>query len=911
VTSWRFVGRAKELGLFAAAVTTATDAPAEPGPRGRGLVVSGAKGVGKTRLLREAVATLDPERVAVWTAYATAATAELPLGSLAHELPPEHPSGMSPAGQLRWAVDMARQQAGGRPIVFALDDIHLLDSLSVALVHLLAHGGDTVVLGTHRDGEPVHDSVSALWKDDLVDRIDLDSLSRAETAELVGQVLGGVVDPASVDRLHRLSQGNPQLLRELVLGAQTHGDFTEAYGLWRWTGRPYLAAGLVQAIDARIGHLDDDVRTVVELVALGEPLELRLVATAANPAAVELAEERGLIRVDQHDRRLSVRLAHPLYGEVIRHRCPVTRTHRLLANLAEMVERTGARRRHDRLRIAVWRLDSQAIQDPAALLAAGRQALADCDLPLAGRLASAARDCGGDRDAGELLALSLLLADRAAEASKALETVRDSQPTTDGLGSWHATRALVSYWGLQDERAISELAMTIPTLARAEDKSAVAAFESVLRLQHHETPEAVRLASTVLRCPSASASSRALAGSTVAYGESLSGATARAARTIAAIEADAAAWRGQSPAIQLAVDMARGGGLLLAGDLDRIAALNLDEAAARYESGEFRLGAGYHAILLGQAARMRGRLADAGRLSRKACAILGPNRLLAGLAHAERAHAAALAGSGQAASAALREADRLHHSSMAILYPWLEHARYWVRMSLGDPDAAAAMAKELAARLRTDGFGAHEAIALHDVVRLGRPEDVADRLAVLARESEGTLITTMARHAKAAVDRDAGGLLAAAEGFGALGMSLHAAEAAAAALNRLRQTRSTRIGEAAKLFATLIARCEEPRTPGLVVSRPSLSAREYQVARVAAAGFTSKEIADQLYLSTRTVDNHLRRVYAKLGVAGRGELTSALATLNGDAPELAARFDRGDRLERSDRLGRPAEPGRR
>ena len=39
---------------------------------------------------------------------------------------------------------------------------------------------------------------------------------------------------------------------------------------------------------------------------------------------------------------------------------------------------------------------------------------------------------------------------------------------------------------------------------------------------------------------------------------------------------------------------------------------------------------------------------------------------------------------------------------------------------------------------------------------------------------------------------------------------------------------------------------------------------------------TSREIADQLYLSARTVENHLQRVYAKLGVTGRGRLRPPL-----------------------------------
>jgi DNA-binding CsgD family transcriptional regulator len=55
-------------------------------------------------------------------------------------------------------------------------------------------------------------------------------------------------------------------------------------------------------------------------------------------------------------------------------------------------------------------------------------------------------------------------------------------------------------------------------------------------------------------------------------------------------------------------------------------------------------------------------------------------------------------------------------------------------------------------------------------------------------------------------------------------------------------------------------------------ARGPLTAREREIADLAAAGRTSREIAAQLVLSARTVDAHLRNIYAKLGVRSRVEL---------------------------------------
>lgn len=883
VDPWSFVGRSAELTRLITAATSANR---------RGLIFSGSAGIGKSRLLREAIGALHTDRYAVWSVSANIATAGLPFGGLAQVLPADQPVGLSPAGVLRWAVDALHQQAAGRPIVLGIDDAHLLDPASAALVYLIARSDQATVVGTLLSGKPVPLSIRALWTDDLVDHAELAPLESADAAQLLAEILGGPVDDTSAERLWRLSGGNALLLRELVIAARGSEEFQRVYGVWRWTGRLELAPSLTDLVDARIGQLDPGVRAVVELVAFGEPIGARLLAQATSEADLEAAEERGLIRVICDDRRTEVRLAHPLYGEVVRRRCPVTRTRRLKARLADLVERTGSRRRDDLLRVAVWRLDSGTAGDPQPLLRAAGQAFARFDVPLAARLARAALKTGGGFDAAELLATILMFGDQPDEAISVLDSVADQITSGQRRSRWLTVRGMVSYWGLNRESTVEEIAAEAAELADPADHARVRAFEGIMRLHRLDLPEALRLSREVLDRPAAPLAARGLARCTIAHLRAARGELTESGRAIAGVEADAAHWRGDMPYLQLALELARGTRLALSGDLPGIDAIVAAEFADLATAGDFRLGSGYLSILRAQAARLRGQTGDALRTSLSACAVLATSRVYAALAHAERAQAAALRGDVEQARAAMDDSDRAHVTGMAVLYPWREQARAAVQACAGNLTGAADHLRDLVHRLRGDGFAGHEVLALHDLVRLGRAEmqvgrgtggadrqSVAHRLTELSEQVDGALPPLLARHARAASARDGEELLAVANAFADLELNVFAAEAAAMAVARLRETRSSRTHEASVRLGDLLRRCDTLRTPALVARRPSLTERERQIARLAAGGIPSRNIAEQLYISTRTVENHLQRVYNKLGVARRSELWPALRAI--------------------------------
>ena len=85
---------------------------------------------------------------------------------------------------------------------------------------------------------------------------------------------------------------------------------------------------------------------------------------------------------------------------------------------------------------------------------------------------------------------------------------------------------------------------------------------------------------------------------------------------------------------------------------------------------------------------------------------------------------------------------------------------------------------------------------------------------------------------------------------------------------------------------------EELRASGEIARRPppgaigDLTPRERQVARLAAAGHSNGEVAARLFLSQKTVEYHLHKVFTKLGVTSRTDLVAA-----GDQIDLVAAVD--------------------
>jgi DNA-binding CsgD family transcriptional regulator len=869
--SWPLIGRRAELEVLGAVIGDAA---------ARGVVLAGAAGVGKTRLAREALAQAKAaERDVEWV-VATRAAASIPFGAVSHLLPPAERIGDDRLNMLRRAAALLAERGHGRPLVLAVDDAHLLDDASAALVHLLALRGLAVVLATVRAGAPAPDSVVALWKDGLVRRLDLPTLAPEATAELLGVALDGPVDGVTRQEMLRVTEGNPLYLRELVLGGLESGALRQVDGVWRWKGGLAGTTRLVELVEARLGALGGNDREAVELVAWGEPLPIGVLEGLVDREAVEAAERSGLLALERSGRRVLARLAHPLYGEVLRATLPVSRARAVAERLASAFGTGVLRRRDDLLRVGAWQLEAGVAARPAVLLEAARQAAARFDHELTERLARAAVDGGGGATAIRLLAETLERQGRHAEAVAVMDGEPPAQGSDAERARWASVRAGNLYWGLERTAEAEEI---LRQAALAEDGSeeAVAMLAWIL-LFDGRMREAAAVAGRVLDRPGAPA--QALVWASTAAVPAL-GSLGQLGEALAVAErglAIARANREELPWGETQLGLARCQLLLAVGRLAeaRATADAGYQAAVADRSPEQTGGwAGFRGLV----AKAQGEVATAEASFREAVALLDeqdPYRFMR-CCLAELASVAALRGDQAAAAAWLDRADARQGNANRLFDAWVELDRAWVAAGVGELTRAGRLAIHAAEMARASGQYTFEVVALHDVARLGAPAQVRERLEELAGQLEGRLAPVLATSAAALAVEDGPALDRVAAALEDLGALLLATEAAAAAARAHRAAaRDARANASMERAAALAAACQGARTPGLgpdpLVS--TLTAREREVAMLAAARTSSREIAARLDLSVRTVDNHLSRVYAKLGVSSRSQLAGLLRT---------------------------------
>ena len=914
------IGREPELAAIDAFL-------AAPWPRV--LLVEGPAGIGKTTIVDAAIRRAGGGGAMPLVARATLAERDLPFAALATLLPDPRIdpvlAGLPPPRRRALEIALRRATAGGaeldvaalglavldcvraiaRPIpaLIVIDDLQWCDGpTATALAFALRRAADEpfALLAGVRTGTPsaVVDDVAGALAAELVDRLPVGPLSLGAIGRIVEQRTGRARGRALVARLAEAAGGNPLLALEVIRAV-------DAAGRDPAPGEPLAVPGSAEPLLAeRLGRLSPDGEDAVLAVALAgraAASTIRVVVGASAAGAtpgLDEAVRSGLLELDGE----AVRLGHPLVGAAAIGRATTGRRRAVHARLAPLADDPEARARH------------------LALAAAGPDETAAV---ACARAADDAERRGAPDAAAELaeLAVGLTVADdvagmatRRCRAAALRVAVGDPDGARRHLDAGLAVaeapgvRLPLLLVGVE----LAHLVGGRPAARRAAEVALAGAEDDpILRARAHAAMLAWGAEDTAEERRHASAALDLLAGREDEAPE--------AAADALAILADARLASGDGPAFDLlerALELDRSRPDFVVGSLEVLAgnlrtADRIDEARARWAESLARLErAGYESrrvstltqmglteILAGDHRAARGLLDAAGQLAAELGADETGPRLYG-------THLDALMGERDAVRAAaargLAAAEAADNAWVAALW----HRALGVdALAAGEPGVAAdhlrvTLDAAMALGIREPNWVRVDADLVEALAGAGRLDEAEAALDDFgARASAAGLPWSVVAHARVtavvrAARDDLDGALAAADAATEPAASLPLAVERArfdlvrgGVLRRLRRVREARaaLESARATFAACPcppwearAVAELARLGGRVAAGGVLTPAERQVAELAAAGRSNREIADELVVSVRTVESQLSSAYGKLGVRGRAALARAI-----------------------------------
>jgi DNA-binding CsgD family transcriptional regulator len=283
-------------------------------------------------------------------------------------------------------VSVVEELAADNPVLLAIDDLQWLDPSSAAVIGFAARrlSGPVGVLGAVRLAP---DSDGASWlrlpRPDAEQRIRLPPMGLGELHHVISERLGHSFSRPVLVRIHEISGGNPFYAIELGRAIATETIRADTP----------LPGTLAELVRARIGALGADVQDVLLAAACNAAPTLELVGKAIDVvpqrliALVDKAEDTGIVVLDGH----RVRFAHPLLAHGVYTRASPSRRREMHRRMAAIIDEPEVRARHLALATVTGDLATLEALDTAAEMARVRGAPAD-----AAELIELAINLGGD-----------------------------------------------------------------------------------------------------------------------------------------------------------------------------------------------------------------------------------------------------------------------------------------------------------------------------------------------------------------------------------------------------------------------------------------------------------------------------------------------------------------------------------
>lgn len=861
---WPFIGRQEELQDFREALTDSTV---------RTYLITGAQGTGKTRLSEECLNSAQAAGYRTWQAV-TSSEIKIELGALAHVLPGDFDLRRPLESFQAFVKRIGASGKEGR-IVIQVDNVNLLDEASVTVLEQIMKARLGFVVATLDEDASVPNSVANWVYSDSTRRVELSYFSREEVETVLAAALKGVLPPRTVDYFFNVSRGNILYLRELVFSALKTGQLEFNGDVWEVAGILKPSPRLSDLVKKRVDSLEPNLRRLLDTISLCGP-------SSVGDFSEEISrlESLGLVKVARQERRTMAEVSHPMYAEVLKSQLSESERSAIFSAQADRIRAIGARRQRDILDIAQWELAAKRSVDSMTLLKGSRAARREYDYEHVKALSEAA--CRAD----DGFIPRLLLGEALYELGKPEEAIENLKIAANRAEDEEhiilATLALTrTYcWGLAEPEEAIKIGKEVAERVRTpEAKEALKIARGICLTHMERITEARELLENVDKIPNAHI--RGMGQATQSTVLALCG-RAEEALVIArrAYEErlhflDAPVL--PNPAINtspIALALQESGALdqaymsLLRG-WDEGNSENDPECLTLMSAG------------LARAALLEGRPHTARRWASQSVALARRYRFDGPLYPAlhRLAEASALLRDKSSAQRALSEVNRRNPRPWGSFTPELCLGEVWLSVASGKLSDARGQLVEAGNVARDIGHLCAEARLMTDLARLGDSKQAVQRLEWLAQASSAKFTKIRYEFALALIRQDPEKLMTSAANFQKAGALLLSAEAAASASRVWQRKGKSRDSMASlRIMKSVWEHCEGAWTPLIASVGPAtpLTVREMEIALRVAEGHTNAEVAERLFLSKRTVDNHLLSIYRKLGVKNRKELNRAL-----------------------------------
>jgi DNA-binding CsgD family transcriptional regulator len=909
------IGRQPELEAARRVLESLADGPAA-------LLLEGEPGIGKTTVWREAVALAEARGYRILASRPAPAEAKLSFSGLSdllaevendvlEELPPPQrqalevallraptaPEAPEPRALASAFATVLGALAERTPVALCIDDLHWLDRPSQGVVEFALRR-----LGTRRIGlvasARVGDRAAALpagltraLAESGAERVELGPLSVAALHALISERLGRSFSRPVLVRIATAARGNPFYALEIGRELARSGEPPPGEPL----PVPSDLSGLVAARIRRLPRPTKD--ALLTMAALSNPG-----AAPLDPAALARAERAGLVTAT----RAGPAFAHPLFAAAVYASASSAERRDLHRRLARLLTRPEERARHLALGA-----DGPSAEIADALEDAARQA----------------RLRGAPSSAAELIELAVRLTPPAARPLALGRSLAGAEHLFHA-GDLAGARALgEQVLAAEPDRALRARALRLLGEIRYHEDSfpeAIALLEEALAELGGDEPAIelrVNLAYAhvnVGNVPAAAAHARAALERTEAAGDDGLRAVALAASAITDFYLDEPLDRErleralalEDPGLHIVMplhpSLIAGLVLHLQDELARAADLFAGLRRRTIERGEesdLPLLSAHLSMVERRRGNVEAALCFAGEGYEVARTLESGTGMI--IALAERCYGRATAGDAGGARADALEAQELARrgeAGFALL--WLAWAVGFLELSLGDMTAAReALAPATSLAEARGALDPPLAVFVHDAIEalaltgeLERAELLATLLEQHGRRHGCRSHVGIAARGRAVIRAASGDLAAALEAAREaveeheqvelpleLARSLLVQGQIERRLKRKRPARAS-LERALAVFDSLgaalwaeRARAELARTGVRHADAGELTPTEARVAELAARGRTNRQIAEMVFLSPKTVEANLARVYRKLGVRSRAELGRAIA----------------------------------